>query len=728
MKSRTAGDRGTALRYFRSRVFKRLFFTYALIITLIFALVTAWYVTEYRRETQTLTERDWSQRAVTWGNWMDRQLLQAQSLCAAVNNSDSCRDVLQTAYVEKKTIDSLQLYNMLGELNRIKGSARSIGIYSLMLVFQGDSRVYLPGSVVSVQGGAKGLQAAPYLGVTTAAKLLDVQGSQIVLNKEYLIYADTYTGFGSQASQKGLVAVLIEKDALNSGIKNHLGTEAGILIRRSGQRVCAIGAETGRAFPAASLADGAVEYTVFAPESDFAFRFPVSMLAPILMFALIGLLFILATYFTARRFYRPIDHIRQMMDGPAYGKSNEFDGIISGISDLIGERNGYREKMVTITPYARHGMLQAVLHGSQHPEPMVEEQFTELKHAWFMVGALDIAITGEGNASARQYQDRQELILSACQGLSGEEIQVVATPENLQHLFVIAASDEKEVFDDFFYRLYAGVTEAVGDENTAITIGVGRRESDLDRLPAACREALASLDQMLTGGRGAVYFPEEKDKTDAGYFFPKDAVKQMVRFLKEKDLDGLYALLDEIYAKNLVEADLPADEIRQLADELYWTIRKALRNAYDMSTVHVRMEPIREAVTIDEIFAYYRQVFRTVLEETPVPESEESQTNLEDGFCAWLEEHLYDPDLSLNKAADEFGVSTKMVGLICRKKYGQTFLTYVRDRQIRRAAELLKETDCSLEEISSRCGFTSVLTFRRNFKAVMGVNPSEYRA
>ena len=68
-----------------------------------------------------------------------------------------------------------------------------------------------------------------------------------------------------------------------------------------------------------------------------------------------------------------------------------------------------------------------------------------------------------------------------------------------------------------------------------------------------------------------------------------------------------------------------------------------------------------------------------------------------------------------------------MIGLICRKRYGQTFLNYVRDQQIRRAAELLKETDLSLEEVSSRCGFTNILTFRRNFKAVMGVNPSEYR-
>ncbi|MBR2854645.1 MAG: AraC family transcriptional regulator, partial [Clostridia bacterium] len=39
----------------------------------------------------------------------------------------------------------------------------------------------------------------------------------------------------------------------------------------------------------------------------------------------------------------------------------------------------------------------------------------------------------------------------------------------------------------------------------------------------------------------------------------------------------------------------------------------------------------------------------------------------------------------------------------------------------------LQTTDLSLEEISERCGFTNLLTFRRNFKATMGINPSDYR-
>ena len=129
----------------------------------------------------------------------------------------------------------------------------------------------------------------------------------------------------------------------------------------------------------------------------------------------------------------------------------------------------------------------------------------------------------------------------------------------------------------------------------------------------------------------------------------------------------------------------------------------------------------------EEIFAYYRQVFAASLSEAEAGEGEEKENDLEEAICQYLDAHLYDPELSLNGIADQFGVSTKMIGLITRKRYGQTFLNYVRDRQIHRAVDLLKETDLSLEEIATQCGFANILTFRRNFKAMMGVNPSEYR-
>lgn len=723
-------------KYLRSGLFKRLFFSYALIILTVFVIFIGWFVVSYHREAEELETRKWEQRAASFGAWMDQQLMQAEMLCSAVNASESARMALQTVYVEKQTMNSLQMYNLLGELNRIKGSVRSASVNNLILAFQGERKLFLPGAVYSLEGECQALHTSPFFGLDTAAGLLGVQGHQILLNKEYLIYGEDYTGFGIQSSAKGQVLVLIEPDQIRTALRDRVDGEASLKLLRRGQTVLEIGEARDRVFSIPSEEDRTVVCEISLPGARRTSLLPVSAWIPLAVMIAAGLFFLVLIYRNSLRYYRPIESIHRLVDIPAEGKeeapeerkSDEFDAIVQGISSLIGERNGYRERMVTITPYARQGMLQAAMRGAGHPGTLVEENFTELKRDYYMAGVVNVAILRESAATERGYRDRQELILSVCRDLSeAEGPQVVAVPENLQNTFVIAASDERDGFEAFFYRLYELIVEAAGDSDTVITIGAGHRENDLERLSSACGDAQAALGQMLTGGRGAVYFPEENRDAAPAYSFPKDAQKQMIRLLKEKDLQGLNDLLDDIYQKNLVEADLPAAVVRQLADELYWTIRKALRNAYDLSTTHLRLEPIRDAATIEEIFEYYRQVFRVSLSEAGDSEEKDREKNLEDDLCEYLEAHLYDPELSLNSVADRFGVSTKMIGLICKKRYGQTFLNYVRDRQIHHAAEMLRETDLSLEEIAAQCGFANILTFRRNFRTVMGVNPSEYR-
>ena len=141
----------------------------------------------------------------------------------------------------------------------------------------------------------------------------------------------------------------------------------------------------------------------------------------------------------------------------------------------------------------------------------------------------------------------------------------------------------------------------------------------------------------------------------------------------------------------------------------------------------MRLERLRDTMTIDEIFAYYKTVFDTALSNLGSRPGQGSPDETEQKICDYIEAHYCDSDLSLNSLAEHFGVSTKVIGTICKKHYDTTFLQYVRERQIHRAAELLQGTSLSLEEIAQQCGFINVLTFRRNFKAVMNMNPSDFR-
>jgi len=54
-------------------------------------------------------------------------------------------------------------------------------------------------------------------------------------------------------------------------------------------------------------------------------------------------------------------------------------------------------------------------------------------------------------------------------------------------------------------------------------------------------------------------------------------------------------------------------------------------------------------------------------------------------------------------------------------------LEYINLVRIQTACSYLKRTDESVADIASKCGFTTLSTFNRNFKQILGVSPSEWR-
>jgi AraC-like DNA-binding protein len=63
-----------------------------------------------------------------------------------------------------------------------------------------------------------------------------------------------------------------------------------------------------------------------------------------------------------------------------------------------------------------------------------------------------------------------------------------------------------------------------------------------------------------------------------------------------------------------------------------------------------------------------------------------------------------------------------------RATFGESPHRYLQRRRVERATELLRETDRPVSEICSDDGFSSLGTFSRTVRSVVGEPPSAYRA
>ena len=460
-------------------------------------------------------------------------------------------------------------------------------------------------------------------------------------------------------------------------------------------------------------------------------RLPFKAVTPLLMLAAFGLLSLYLCYRYLRYRYQPISAITRLVATDRQEDQQELDQVMQGIVDLIGERNGYREKMITLSPYASQGALHQLISGSVEEGKIdeLQEEFWGLRSSYYIVALINLAVPRGSRMTEQRFLDARALAAHACAEVSDEEHTLVTIPRDAQNLYAVVNGEQPEQLSSLFYDLLLRIEEAIDDPAIAVTIGVSLPQTDLDQLRYACADASAALEGMITGGRGSVYFAENDSAERArDYFFPKDAQQRILQALVEDKPEEWQALMDQIWEENMHKASLPPETVRQLVDEMHTCVSAALRESSGQSVTHLRIERIREPATIEEIFVYYRSVLTQAMDTyRREVAQDESGRQLEQEICDYINENMFNPDLSLSAVADKFGVSGKFVSMVCKNRYGKTYLQYVRTCQVQKAVELLQSTDLPLESIAVQCGFSNLLTFRRNFKATMNINPSDYR-
>ena len=91
----------------------------------------------------------------------------------------------------------------------------------------------------------------------------------------------------------------------------------------------------------------------------------------------------------------------------------------------------------------------------------------------------------------------------------------------------------------------------------------------------------------------------------------------------------------------------------------------------------------------------------------------------------YIEERLHE-DLRVDELAALCGLRGRQFTTLFKRTFGKTPYRYVIDRRLARAAELLREVDRDMSEISSQFGFCSASHFATEFRRSYGVSPTRY--
>ncbi len=82
---------------------------------------------------------------------------------------------------------------------------------------------------------------------------------------------------------------------------------------------------------------------------------------------------------------------------------------------------------------------------------------------------------------------------------------------------------------------------------------------------------------------------------------------------------------------------------------------------------------------------------------------------------------------TLSGMAQDFGKSEGYLSRSIRMETGKTFRFLLKEFRMKRAAEMIENSSCSIEEVAAAVGYADISCFYRNFKETYSMTPMQYR-
>lgn len=710
----------------KSRFFKNMFLSYCLIIILSFLIYSVTVIYEAVKVKENQAVKYYETKAQAFANGMDQQIYSAQNIITNLNNSSLINKLYMTVQMQSP-VDSYLLYQVLNDIRYQKTAGDDFNISDVVLMMNNYNKVYTSDEVIHLTDSINLSEwNTDRLAITDLNTSLNMNNSQLTFFKKYLIYSGAYQ-YGS-GSQRGIVCVLFENQKIEEMLKAASGEARGYAVYYNGKPVIQEGIAEGRSFKQTSQVSGAISYEIIADHNKFGFELSdLGSLALVFGF-LICVGYLILAYFFTNRYSSPFEEIRLLVGKDRKEGKNEAEKIVSGVVDLLGERNGYMQQVHNMSPYASQGILHSLILGSDGESGNKEflTDFVQLKRVFFLAAMVDLYF-GEKWSKDEAKKAVKAISLLAEQE-SDEEFKILSYKKDSFHVYLIFNSNNGERLEDKLYEFFDKMKKTL-DSRCMVTVGADEVKEELEEISVSCDNAMLALEKILWEGRGAIYFHDPQSDCSMNYYFPKDGVKQLTKGMKDRDRESIRHFFKEIEKKNQMEFDNSVYAGKLLLSELYVTVAKAMQAIWDQCGIPLRRVDVCPPYrTMDEVIEYYSNLIEGLFIE--VDHSEELREEYfqnESELIEYINKNDKNPDLSLTQIADHFSVSSKYVTALVKKRFGMTYLKYVQERRISYAIDLLKNSSLPLEKIAEECGYTNMLTFRRNFKAIMACNPSDFR-
>lgn len=415
--------------------------------------------------------------------------------------------------------------------------------------------------------------------------------------------------------------------------------------------------------------------------------------------------------------------------------------IAAAIDHIVQEYDAMQKQLTSVDSMKKELLISAALNGRIRAED-VEHVFESNKVAYhpdnyavmlFKMNGFDHFLDkDEAECEPRDIGWVRQTVVSIVQKLQekGFACEILNLDEKIVCL-VDFGTLEKEICYEQIACL-AGLEKDFEAERLAgfQAISVSDVHENVFSLHDAYSEASRVMEyQLVKGGELVMSYQEMVKKTQMSYLYSLENETALLHWIYEGKKEAALQLLDEIFEKNVGNANDSLKLCRCLVWDLTASLLRAeneLKNRICLPDMQNLLEHVESMNTLHESKEILAQRIAQICEEVTSSRGKKGDIVAQQ-IKEYIREHATEPNLSNQEIAEHFHMNISYLSTFFKDMTGMSPLAYIHKVRLDNAKELLLNTVLTVETISEKVGLSNSVALTRLFKKYEGTTPAVYR-
>ncbi len=448
----------------------------------------------------------------------------------------------------------------------------------------------------------------------------------------------------------------------------------------------------------------------------------------------------------SRGLYKPVDELvsyAAIMDEAGNWEctdTDEFARLQAVLKQSRTNNQLLREEKLIRDDVLRRLMLMQLIHNAdeeewkKYQEILPDTPLSKQKH-WRLAVVILTVEYSEDNRFGFQ-REEEELLLFAIHNifsevLEGSMVERIKEHEGESVMIVNLPQTDGQALYPALEKLRSLVRETL---DLTITVACSEIGTSIHQLPELYRAARTCQNYRMAFGDGQILSMSlcQGNECNQNVSYSAASEKRLIEHIRTKKLE-----------KAVEDLDVICQEIRQLRYqymlvnvlELTAKIRSCLGESYSLRMKELGMnyaalyDRILAEPTLEGISGILKAHLSLAMDERSLDSAEAADAKnrqFVDRVVAYVEQNYADSNLSLQSIADYMKLSTRYVS----KKYRQctdiSINDYILGFRMKQAADMLINTDMTVDQIAGRIGIENNNYFYHLFKKQYGCTPREF--